>query len=109
MPFFVFESNGPQGLPGLSAFQVAQANGFSGTELEWLASLQGPPGNAGMFELVVPTPSDTWIATHNLGFRPNVNVVDPDGEVVYCNVTHVNTNLAVLTFAQPFSGTATFS
>jgi hypothetical protein len=32
---------GPQ---GISAYQVALANGFSGTEQEWLASLKGDPG-----------------------------------------------------------------
>lgn len=40
-----FEGQGP---PGLSAYQVAVANGFSGTEAEWLASLEagsGAPGN----------------------------------------------------------------
>ena len=32
---------------GDSAYQVAQKNGFEGTEQEWLASLVGPPGGAG--------------------------------------------------------------
>lgn len=35
------------GLPGASAYDVAVTNGFVGTEAEWLASLVGPPGNAG--------------------------------------------------------------
>lgn len=35
---------GPVGPGGPSAYQVAVANGFTGTEAEWLASLQGPPG-----------------------------------------------------------------
>jgi hypothetical protein len=112
MPFFVWETNGPQGPSGLSAYQIAQANGFGGTELEWLAFLQGEqgiPGNAGMFELEFPEPEDTWVIQHSLGFRPNVNVVDANGEVIYCQVTHVNKNLAVLTFSQPFAGIATFS
>lgn len=38
---------GARGDNGLSAFQVAQANGFTGTEGEWLASLVGNPGDAG--------------------------------------------------------------
>jgi hypothetical protein len=112
MPFFVWETNGPQGPAGLSAYQVAQANGFEGTELEWLESLAGPqgiPGNAGMFELEFPEPSATWIIQHSLGFRPNVNVVNAAGEVLYCQVTHADKNTAVLSFSQPFAGTATFS
>lgn len=33
---------------GLSAYQVAVANGFTGTEVQWLASLQGPQGPQGI-------------------------------------------------------------
>lgn len=36
-----------EGTPGLSAYQVAVNNGFSGTEAEWLASLQGSDGSPG--------------------------------------------------------------
>src|ERR1700743_2667058 len=39
--------NGNDGENGLSAYQIALQNGFVGTEVEWLASLQGPPGEAG--------------------------------------------------------------
>lgn len=38
---------GQQGPRGNSAYEVAVANGFSGTEAEWLASLHGAPGAAG--------------------------------------------------------------
>jgi len=38
---------GPKGDPGLSAYEVALANGFVGTEEEWLASLVGPQGEPG--------------------------------------------------------------
>lgn len=36
-----------QGPPGDSAYQVAVENGFVGTETEWLAALQGDPGEEG--------------------------------------------------------------
>jgi hypothetical protein len=39
------------GVPGDSAYEVAVANGFVGTEAQWLASLvgpQGPPGDQGL-------------------------------------------------------------
>jgi hypothetical protein len=62
-----------------------------------------------MFELEFPEPSATWIIQHGLGFRPNVNVVNAAGEVLYCQVTHADKNTAVLSFSQPFAGTATFS
>lgn len=39
---------GPQGYTGLSAYQVAQLDGFTGTESEWLDSLVGPQGAPGV-------------------------------------------------------------
>lgn len=38
---------GPKGDPGLSAYQVAKANGYTGTETEWLTSLKGKDGTNG--------------------------------------------------------------
>jgi len=38
---------GGRGEAGKSAYESAAANGFSGTETEWLASLRGEPGPAG--------------------------------------------------------------
>ena len=40
-----------QGPAGKSAYEVAKANGFPGTEAEWLASLEGPPGTVDGLEL----------------------------------------------------------
>lgn len=38
---------GPAGASGKSAYEIAAEKGFSGTEVEWLASLRGPQGEAG--------------------------------------------------------------
>lgn len=38
---------GPRGADGLSAYEVALANGFQGNEQVWLASLKGEPGEQG--------------------------------------------------------------
>lgn len=38
---------GPQGPPGLSAYEIAVLHGYVGTEEEWLASLVGPEGEVG--------------------------------------------------------------
>lgn len=35
------------GIPGKSAYEIAVANGFVGTEVEWLLSLKGDPGTSG--------------------------------------------------------------
>jgi hypothetical protein len=37
----------PTGRNGLSAYEVAKKNGFTGTEQEWLESLKGPEGPKG--------------------------------------------------------------
>ncbi len=39
---------GTKGLNGKSAFEIAVANGFSGTESDWLASIVGPAGTDGV-------------------------------------------------------------
>ena len=39
--------DGADGPAGASAYEVAVTNGFSGTESEWLASLEGPQGPTG--------------------------------------------------------------
>jgi hypothetical protein len=39
--------NGIPGAEGASAYEVAVANGFVGTEVQWLASLEGTPGAPG--------------------------------------------------------------
>lgn len=40
-------ANGANGANGLSAYEIAQKYGFSGTEEEWLASLKGEKGDKG--------------------------------------------------------------
>ena len=41
-------AEGPAGPEGPSAYEVAVANGFVGTEAQWLASLEGPQGEPGL-------------------------------------------------------------
>ena len=40
-------ANGKDGANGKSAYEIAVADGFTGTEKEWLASLVGPKGDTG--------------------------------------------------------------
>jgi len=40
-------ADGEDGAPGLSAYEIAVADGFVGTESQWLDSLKGDPGNDG--------------------------------------------------------------
>lgn len=57
----VSSGGGGGGADGLSAYEVAVANGFLGDEAAWLASLVGPPGTSK--PLVVP-----WHATSTNDF-----------------------------------------
>lgn len=41
-------ADGVPGTPGMSAYEIAVAGGFVGSEAEWLASLQGEPGAPGV-------------------------------------------------------------
>lgn len=55
------------------------------------------------------TPSATWNASHNLGKKPSVVVVDSADDVVYGEITYVDDNNVTLTFAGSFSGKAYFN
>ncbi|MEY4603893.1 MAG: hypothetical protein RIT43_1185 [Bacteroidota bacterium] len=66
-------SVGPSGMDGLSAYEIAVANGFVGTESEWLVSLEGaqglqgndgPAGEAGVDGL---SAYQSWLALGNTG------------------------------------------
>jgi len=102
----------PAGVQGASAYEVAVANGFVGTEAQWLASLagpQGPQGTAGVsFTHTQSTPSSTWTINHNLGYRPVVELLTTGGERFDADVTHVSVNQTVVTLNFPLAGSARF-
>jgi hypothetical protein len=79
-------ATGPAGTNGLSSYQIAQNNGFSGTETQWLASLvgaQGPAGAQGPIGLTGPAGSNATVT----GTAP-INVASG---VVSLNDSGVNT------------------
>ena len=53
--------------------------------------------------------SNSWVITHNLGFKPNVTVVDSAGNIVEGEITYTNTNSLTVSFASAFSGNAYIS
>lgn len=71
----------------------------------------GPAGGGGggslSFEQQVP--SDVWIILHNLGFQPNVTVVDSGGTTVEGSISYDSVNQITLTFSAAFSGFAYLS
>lgn len=95
-----------KGDPGKSAYEVAIANGFEGTEEEWLKSLKATDVHYIHHQ---GTASDTWVVKHNLGKNPAVTVVDSAGTEVIGDVTHNDKNTVTIVFTAPFSGKAYFN
>jgi hypothetical protein len=61
------------------------------------------------YEHIQGVSSDTWVITHNLGFKPNVTVVDSAGTIYEGEITYTNTNSLTVTFSSAFSGKAFLS
>ena len=55
------------------------------------------------------SPSATWTITHNLGWRPNVTVVDTSETVCFGDILYNSDNQLTATFAQSFGGKAYLS
>ena len=53
--------------------------------------------------------SDTWVINHNLGFKPNVTVVDSAGTIYEGEITYTNSNSLTVSFSAAFSGKAYLS
>lgn len=53
--------------------------------------------------------SNSWAITHNLGFNPNVTVVDSGGTIYEGEITYTNTNSLTVSFSSAFSGKAYLS
>ncbi|MEY3126699.1 MAG: hypothetical protein RL273_852, partial [Bacteroidota bacterium] len=72
VPYALFSANGT---PGPSAYQVAVANGFSGTETQWLESLQGLSGPAGTFPPgTVAGEMNYWNGTEWVTVAPGISL-----------------------------------
>lgn len=124
-------------LMGSSAYDIAVANGFVGTEAEWLASLKGEQGEQGeqgpAGEVVLTeedmdtitadviaavdfkyvhhqaTPESVWTITHNLEGYPSVAVVDSNKRLVEGAVEYTSQNTITVEFSSPFGGEAYLS
>lgn len=77
---------------GDSAYEVAQKNGFEGTEQEWLKSLTGPKGN----------PGPQGISGIHIGTEPPVNDdvtvwINPDDDGSFESVEYYETDLTIET------------
>lgn len=73
---------GGTGADGLSAYQIAVKNGFTGTEAEWLASLKGPEGQQGGIGPVGADGED--------GYSPTIEIKTNTSSQYVLTVTNVN-------------------
>lgn len=53
--------------------------------------------------------SASWTVNHNLGFHPNVTVVDSSGSQVMGDIKHISANQLTINFNAGFSGSAYLS
>lgn len=95
---------GFQGPPGVSAYQIAVANGFGGSETEWLASLVGFSG--AVYQHQQPTASATWVINHNFGRYASVALFSLGGAKIIGDITNININQSVAGFDSPIAGYA---
>lgn len=70
--------------------------------------VSGGGGGGGSVNLTWTPPSaqSTWLIPHNLGFKPQVTILDPQGNVVYGNVQYLDLNTVSISFTLPFYGSA---
>lgn len=78
----------------------------------------GPKGDTGSVANIVQlisftyekqSNSTSWVINHNLGFRPNVIVMDYGQNNIECDIEHVSENQLTLTFSEAISGYAYLS
>ena len=80
-----------------------------------LAVVVGPPGKAGTpgadgalktYTHTQVAASAVWVISHNLGLRPNVQITDSAGTVLFGDINHPTNNQTIITFGAGFSGSA---
>lgn len=73
----------------------------------------GPKGDkgdsGGFYSHAQSTPSATWTINHNLGYNPNIVIIDSAGTVVEGSYEFPNVNRLIATFSGEFSGNAYLS
>lgn len=100
---------GPAGQPGKSAYEIAVANGFVGTEAEWLASL-ATGGFKPAYRHNQTQPSATWTINHNLGYYPGgVAFHDSTGRRFEGPWNHIDHNTIIAPLSASVAGYADIS
>ena len=61
------------------------------------------------YEHIQDVAADSWVITHNLGFKPNVTVIDSAGTIYEGEIAYTNTSTLTVSFSAAFSGKAFLS
>lgn len=100
--------NGNQGIQGRSGIQ-----GTTGTGVQGIQGIQGSNASFSVglvsFTYEQMSNAEVWNITHNLGFRPNVMVIDYGQNDIECDIGYVDVNRIQLTFSDAVSGYAYLS
>lgn len=128
-------AQGTQGVQGATGIGTQGTQGTTGTGTQGVqgtAGVQGATGIGGAavdntddvpegaenkyftvervsFEHTQGSASNSWVINHNLGFKPNVTVVDSAGNIVEGEITYTNSNSLTVSFQASFSGYAYLS
>lgn len=131
-------TQGVRGAQGLQGVQGTVGVGTQGTQGTTGVGTQGTQGTAGLqgiggatldttddltegitnqyftinrvaYEHTQGSVSDSWTIPHNLGFKPNVTVVDSGGTIYEGEITYTNSNSLTVSFSVAFSGKAYLS
>ena len=68
-----------------------------------------PNGGNDSYVFTQNVPESTWNIIHNLGFHPNITVIDSAENTMYGSISYITTDQVILTFSAAFSGTAYLS
>jgi len=107
---------GTQGLLGAGTQGVQGRLGTQGTlGTQGVQGTKGDPGTLQniatyvSYEHTQGSASASWTIVHNLGFKPNLTVVDSAGNIVEGEITYTNSNSLTVSFQSAFSGYAYLS
>lgn len=110
-------TQGTQGVQGTAGLGIQGAQGAPGPGggAQGTQGIQGPAGTVGDITALIAlehtqgSASSSWTINHNLGFYPNVTVVDSGGSIVEGEISYTNSNSLTVTFSSAFSGKAYLS
>ena len=131
-------TQGVRGAQGVQGVQGTQGIGTQGVQGTLGTGIQGTQGTAGLqgisgaaldntddltegttnkyftvgrvsYDHMQGAASSSWSITHNLGFKPNVTVIDSAGNIVEGEIAYTNSNSLTVSFQSAFSGNAYLS